>query len=425
MYSDNMLVRKAFRFRVYPTQEQLARLATWEGALRCLWNLGNEQRLVGLARSTAERHYYTAFDQINQLTELRAEVPWLADVPRNVCAQLLVELDKAWQRCFKKLALQPRWKKKGRDQVNISEPHPKTWHITGDVLHFPKLGEMKIVVHRPLEGTPKTCTLVREVDQWFAAIVCEIELPAPVAKVEPVVALDRGVANLLADSDGKLHENPRCLQASLQRLAHAQRVVARGKKGSNNQKTARIRVGKLHRKVRRQRNHVIHNLTAAYSKSHGTVVVEKLNIKNMAASATGSIEEPGTNVAAKSGLNRAILDSGWGMLVNCLRYKLAWSGGTLVEVPAAYSSQTCSACGATDATSRLSQAQFRCTSCGHNEHADINAAKVLKLRAVETTVNGCGGVSVGRPKKQQLRVARRGTRSQGLGSSKAPAFRPG
>ena len=170
---------------------------------------------------------------------------------------------------------------------------------------------------------------------------------------------------------------------------------------------------------------MIHNLTAAYSKSHGTVVVEKLNIKNMAASATGSIEEPGTNVAAKSGLNRAILDSGWGMLVNCLRYKLAWSGGTLVEVPAAYSSQTCSACGATDATSRLSQAQFRCTSCGHNEHADINAAKVLKLRAVETTVNGCGGVSVGRPKKQQLRVARRGTRSQGLGSSKAPAFRPG
>ena len=106
-------IGKAFRYRVYPTSKQIARLGAWEGALRFLWNLALEQRLMGLVRPHDDRRYPTAFDQINQLTELRAELPWLADVPRNVCAQLLVELDRAWQRCFAKLARAPRWKRRG------------------------------------------------------------------------------------------------------------------------------------------------------------------------------------------------------------------------------------------------------------------------------------------------------------------------
>jgi IS605 OrfB family transposase len=118
-----VLVRKSFRYRVYPSETQIKRLEQWEHALRSLWNLALEQRLWGLARARDERRYYSAFDQINQLTELRAEFPWLAEVPRNVCAQILVELDKAWQRCFKKLADEPRWKRKGRDIVNFAKSH--------------------------------------------------------------------------------------------------------------------------------------------------------------------------------------------------------------------------------------------------------------------------------------------------------------
>src|ERR1700736_3861783 len=95
-----MRIVKAFRFRVYPTDAQRARLGRWEDALRFLWNLALEQRKLGSARPKGERRYPTSFDQINDLTELRAALPWLADVPRNVCAQLLVELDKAWRRCF-------------------------------------------------------------------------------------------------------------------------------------------------------------------------------------------------------------------------------------------------------------------------------------------------------------------------------------
>ena len=120
-----MLQRRAFRYRVYPTREQERRLLQWEGALRWLWNLANEQRLMGLAR--ADKRYPTAFDQINELTGLRAEAAWIADVPRNVCAQLLVELDKAWQRCFNRLSRSPRWKRKGRDFLGLTEPHPRAW----------------------------------------------------------------------------------------------------------------------------------------------------------------------------------------------------------------------------------------------------------------------------------------------------------
>jgi putative transposase len=423
-----MMIRKTFRYRVYLSPEQDERARRWEGTLRFVWNLALEQRLLGLSRLKGAKIYRTAFDQINELKALRAEADWLADVPRNVMAQILVELDKAWQRCFKKLARQPRWKKKGRSTIGLCEPHPKVWRLDGDVLRFPKLGNLRAVVHRPLEGTPKTCMLKREVDQWFVMISCEVEVADPVPNTNPPVGVDVGVVSILACSDGRTLPNPKFLQASTKRLVRAQRVVSRRKKGSNNQKKARDRVAKLHRKVRRQRSHILHVETTRIAKTHGRVFVEKLNVQAMTASASGTVEDPGTNVAQKSGLNRAILDSGWGQARWMLDYKTLWEGGSVGEVPAPGSSQTCSACGHRDPLSRVSRGWFCCTSCKHEEDADTNAAKVILQRglAAETAAAGCGGYAVGRPVRQQLRVVRRGTRSkQGLGSSKAPAFRPG
>ena len=421
------MIRKAYRYRVYLTPEQDARARQWEGALRFLWNLANEQRLLGLMRPKGERVYPTAYDQINELTELRELLPWLADVPRDVCAQILIELDKAWQRCFKKIARQPRWKRKGKGSLGLCEPSPKGWWLKDGVLHFPKLGNLRAVVHRPLEGTPKTCTLKRDVDQRFVCISCEVEVADPVPNTKPPVGIDVGVACLMACSDGKRVENPRCLAASAKKLARAQRVVERRKKGSRNQSKARERAAKIYRKIRRQRDHVLHVETTRIAKSHGRVYVEKLNIQGMTSSAAGTVEEPGTNVKAKSGLNRAILDSGWGKARWMLDYKSVWEGAGLGEVPAPGSSQTCSKCGHRDPLSRVSRGWFCCTACQHAEDADTNAAKVILQRglAVDATVAGCGGNAVGRPVRQQLRVVRRGLRSsQGLGSNKALAFRP-
>jgi putative transposase len=204
--------------------------------------------------------------------------------------------------------------------------------------------------------------------------------------------------NVIADSDGNIVENPKHMDATAKRLARAQRTVSRRKKGSKNREKAKHRVAVLHRKVRRQRDHLLHNLSARYAKSHGVVVVEKLQIGNM--------------VKANRGLARSILGAGWGRLVEQLRYKQAWSGGFLVEVPAAYSSQTCNACDHVDPASRVSQAEFCCTACGLVEHADVNAAKVL-LKRFQTPgnpwclpVDGSACRGPGRSRKR-LRVPRR------------------
>ena len=387
-----MRICKAFRFRVYPTQEQVQRIVQWEGALRFLWNLAMEQRRMGLART--DKKYPTAFDQINELTPLRAELPWLADVPRNVCAQLLVELDKAWQRCFKKLARRPRWKRKGKDFLGLTEPSPKTWRLDGNAIRFPKLGTLRTVMHQPLEGKPKSCTLRRDGDQWFVSILCELEVEQPAARIEPVIALDRGVTQLLADSDGNLVGNPKYYDKSLKRLARAQRIVSRRQKGSKNREKAKVRVMRLQRKTRRQREHFLHVESARLAKSHGTVVIEKLNVAGM----------------IRSRLARSIADAGWSMFADMLRYKLAWSGGQLVEVPAHYSSQTCFACGVVDAKSRHGE-RFCCTACGNTDHADLNAAKVLKNRANRSVLPGEGlppeGPRRARKVKIGLRVPRR------------------
>lgn len=387
-----MLTRKTFRYRVYPTITQERRLGAWNHALRFLWNLANEHRLLGMSMS--KRRYPTAFDQMGDLKELRAMLPWLADVPRCVANHLLVGLDMAWQRCFKRLSNAPRWKRKNQD-LSLTAPSPRA-HLDGSVLYFPKLGNLRAVIHRPIEGKPKTCTLKRDGDQWFASIVCEIEIPDPVPRATPVVAVDLGITNMLADSDGKLTANPKFYERTMKRLARAQRTVSRRKKGSKNREKAKLRVMRLHRKVRRQREHFLHVESSRLAKSHGVVVIEKLNVAGM----------------IQGSLSRSIANAGWSRFAEMLRYKLTWSGGTLIEVPAHYSSQTCSSCEHVDALSRRGE-RFCCTSCGYVDHADLNAAKVLKTRAnrsglpVEGTVPETARRS--RKAKIGLRVPRRPT----------------
>jgi putative transposase len=383
---------KGYRFRIYPSVEQTARLIRWYDAQRFLWNLALEQRLMYLARPKCERRYISVFDQLKELTDLRAELPWLADVPRHACTQLLIDLDKAWQLCFKGVFRAPNWKRKNQNNVSVCETDSRNWKVveSSSSLVFPKLRNLRAVVHRPLKGIPKTCTITRDGDQWFASIICVIDRDEPVSRTSPVVAIDRGVVNFIATSDGELVPNPRYRQVSSKRLARAQGDVSRKKKGSNNQKKAKIHLARIHRQVRRQRVHFLHTLSTDIANNHGTVVVEKLNVAGMVKS-VGSIA-----------------DAGWSRFAWMLQYKLAWSGGRLIEVPAAFSSQTCSQCGHVDAESRTSQADFCCTFCGYQDHADINAAKVLKTRASRSGLLGEGSPSgaLRTKKRVKLRVPR-------------------
>ncbi len=424
-----MKTHRGYQFRIYPTEEQAQRLLRWEGALRYLWNLAHEQRLLGLSRHSGDpKRYYSAIDQMKELTELRSLVPWLDDVPCDVCQSTLKDLHDAWQKCFAKEAAKPHFKARNHSSMGLCEPHKKAWslkkHHGLDVLVFPKVGYLPIVLHRPLEGRATSATLTRDGDSWFVSILCQVEIPEAISPLGAPIALDRGVANVVADNTGHLEPRPDFLAKGHAKIVQAQKNLSRKKKGSKNRVKAREAVARAHRQVRRQREAFLHRLSKHYAKNHSVIVLEDLKIKNMTASAKGTLQAPGTNVAQKAGLNRAMLGVGLYELERQLVYKAARYGSRVVFVPAAYSSQTCSACDHVDAASRVSQSRFCCTQCGHEDHADTNAAKVLLKRyhEINTRRTGggevCGGDGVARPAKQKPKTVRSRTpRKSGAKSS--------
>lgn len=155
-------------------------------------------------------------------------------------------------------------------------------------------------------------------------------------------------------------------------------------------------MARIQQRVANARKDFLHKHSATIAKNHGMVVVEALQVRNMSASAAGTLEEPGRNVRQKAGLNRAILDQGWGAFRILLAYKLADRGGRLVEVPAAYTSQTCPVCSHVSAANRQSQADFVCVKCGHTANADTNAA-INILRRADSALKPVEGHRVKRP----------------------------
>jgi len=185
-------------------------------------------------------------------------------------------------------------------------------------------------------------------------------------------------------------------------------------KGSTNRKKEKAKVAKVHRKLRRQREHFLHTWSHRYAKNHSVVVIEDLKLKNMTRSAKGTVEEPGRNVAQKTGLNRALLDVAPGRFATMLEYKTARRGGLLIRVPAAYSSQECAECGHVASENRPARSRFCCVACGREAHADTNAAKVLLKRHTRRTGGeaACGGTLEAGPMKQEPKPARARTQAK-------------
>lgn len=375
---------RAYKVRLCPTREQVAALTAWSDSCRALWNAALEARKWRLQHRAP---WVTATDQCKELTAARAAFPWMAAVPTRVQQETLRILDRAWADAYGKRRVagrrEPRFKSK-RDGLMTLRFDRRDIKFSAGRVRLPLIGEVTCRgLGRHSLGEVRNVTIGLDVDRWQMTIAYKVTVPEMALREGPVVALDRGVTWAVADSDGQLIENPRFLARAEKSLRRAQRAASkkrrRGKPATANCKRALLRVAKVHRRVRLQREHWTHHLSSQYAKSHGVVVVEDLKIANMTKSARGTAENPGKSVRAKSGLNRAILDSGWGQLIAKLEYKTAALGGTVVKVPPAYSSQTCSHCGHVSPDSRRREA-FRCVACGHEDHADVNAAKVLLSR---------------------------------------------
>ncbi|XVQ83070.1 RNA-guided endonuclease InsQ/TnpB family protein [Microbispora siamensis] len=383
-------MRRSFKFLLRPTAKQAAALAACLEDHRVLYNAALEHRRTAYRRAGVTVRYG---DQSGDLKHIRADDPggqgrWSFSSQQAT----LRRLDKAFAAFFARVKAGrtpgfPRFKGRGRfDTVTWpkdgdgcrwdSQPE----HPSATFVRLQVIGHVRVHRHRRVLGTVKTISVKREGTRWYVILSCD-EVPAePLPRTGAAVGLDMGVASLVTTSDGEPVDNPRHLEASAGRLAAAQRALARKKRGSRRRREAVARVAALHAKVRRQRVDYAHKQALALVRGYDVIVHEDLRIANMTRSASGTIEAPGRNVAAKSGLNGSILDAGWGVFLRVLAHKAESAGRELIAVDPRNTSRTCSRCGHCAKDNRLTQAEFACRACGHAAHADVNAAKNI-LRA--------------------------------------------
>lgn len=385
-----MVKHQAFRYRVYATERQEIFLPQVSGCVRLVYNLGLEQRRTFSRRGRNIRYE----SQRAELSALKVEAEFLRDVPHHCIQEGLVDLGKAFKNFFEGRGGYPTARKKGRND-GFRFPDPKQIRFTPVPgakfanLHLPKLGmsaddngPLRIRYHRPIEGEIRSVTMNHEAGVWFVSVMCRIDTQDPPEPLGEPIGVDRGVAVPLFQSDGGTPYVPVTTQRGRERVKRLQQSIARCERGSVNRKKAVRLLGRRKAREARRRKDALHKASTRLAKNHYLIGIEDLRVKNMTASAAGTTAEPGKNVAHKRGLNRAILEIGWGMYAGMLAYKTVWYGSALVAVPPMHSSQECSGCGHVDARSRLRRDIFRCTACEHLEHADWNASKVIRDRAI-------------------------------------------
>ena len=294
------------------------------------------------------------------------EYGFLKECPSQVLQQKLKDLERAFKDCFDRnqpLKRIPVFKKRG---LNDSIRFPQGFKIDNRRIFLPKIGWIGFYKSCEIAGTIKNITITNRGGKWCASIQVEQMIEIEEHASDSEIGIDAGVKCFAAFSDGTMIEGVHSFRKQEERLARDQRKLSRMKKGSNNWKKQSTEI----------------------SKNHAKVYVEELQIRNMSASARGTVEEPGRIVKAKSGLNKSILDQGWHEFQRMLDYKLFWTGGMLVEVNPRHTSQQCSCCGHTAKENRQSQARFKCLACGYEENADVNAAK--NILTVGRTGMACG-----------------------------------
>lgn len=327
------------------------------------------------------------------------ETQWLKDSHSQPLQQSLKDLERAYKNFFQNRAAFPRFKKRGQNDA-FRYPQGVKLDQENSRIFLPKLGWMRYRNSRQVTGVVKNVTVSQSCGKWYISIQTESEVSTPVHPSASMVGLDAGVAKLATLSDGTVFEPVNSLQKNQKKLARLQRQLSRKVKFSNNWQKQKCKIQRLHSRIANIRRDYLHKVTTTVSKNHAMIVIEDLKVSNMSKSAAGTVSQPGRNVRAKSGLNRSILDQGWYEMRRQLEYKQLWSGGQVLAVPPAYTSQRCACCGHTAKENRLSQSKFRCQVCGYTANADVNGAR--NILAAGHAVLACGEmVQSGRPLKQE------------------------
>ncbi|MFC9088812.1 RNA-guided endonuclease InsQ/TnpB family protein [Nocardiopsis dassonvillei] len=401
-------VKRAFRYRFYPTDVQAAELSRTFGCVRLVYNRALAERTA--AWNTEQRRLsYTDSSAVLTAWKRTEELSFLTEVSCVPLQQALRHLHTAFRNFFDKRARYPRFKSKKKSRVSAEYTRSAFRYRDGH-LTLAKMAEpLDIVWSRPLpEGArPSTVTVSRDAaGRWFVSLLCEdIVEQAPAG--HDAVGVDMGLTSLVVLSTGEKVANPRHEQRDRTRLARAQRALSRKRPGSANRDRARRRVARVHARITDRHRDFLHKLSTRLVRENQVVVIEDVTVRNL---------------VKNRRLSRAISDASWRELRTMLEYKCAWYGRDLVVVDRFFpSSKLCSTpgCGYLNVSLPLHVRTWTCPSCGVAHDRDVNSANNLRAAGLAASVCGAGV----RPQRESSRTGRSATKQEGHGATRdeAPA----
>ena len=364
---------------------------------RLIWNIALEHQKM--SRHLPGNSDWNLWDKY--LTELRAVFEWLRDTPACMQQQVLRQLKRALMNFYTNPAHfgYPKFRAQHRTKPGfvVRDVHVKKLNRKWAAVRIPKLGWVKFRLSRPMPANYGMGNVTRDkTGCWFVSFNGS---QPPVEHTQGWennhVGVDLGCAsnsqgftNTIATSDREFSSIPKATIKEDKRLRHLQRRLDRQQKGSNRWKRTRKQIAKVCKHDANRRTDWVEKTSTKLVADNSLIVLEDLNVKNMMKSASGTVECPGKNVAAKSGLNKAIAKSGWSRLMTRIQQKGEASGTDVVFVPAYYTSQTCSRCSHVDKANRSARDRFECRQCGHTDHADLNAANNILAAGLAVTGRG-------------------------------------
>jgi IS605 OrfB family transposase len=399
-------ILRAFKYRLEPTSEQLKKLDEVSGILRFVWNKMLSMNIHRLENNQPIM-YYNEMNNFVQFLKTTNECNFLKLAPSNALQQTLKQLELAFKDAFDKtlpLKRIPRYKKRYRSTVGIRFPakiKPSHFVFNDRRVKVPIFQWMKFRSSKnyKLFGEMKNMTLTQSGGHWYVSIQVECLTKIKRSEATSSVGIDLGVNKLVALSSGDYFAPVNSYKQLQEKLAFYQRKLSKKVKFSSNWKKQQFKINRLHANIARIRHDYLHKISYRLCKNHALIVMEDLKIRNMSKSAKGTIDKPGSMVKQKSGLNKSILDQGWGYLKEFIRYKAEWFGCELILVNPKNTSQTCPKCGNIHKDNRLSQSQFKCTDCSYENNADIVGALNVLERGHRSLA--CGDFSLERLLKQE------------------------
>lgn len=360
---------KAYKYRIYPNEEQKEYLSKTFGCTRFIYNKMLADRI-----KSYEENKDLDIKQIKYPTpaQYKNEFEWLKEVDSLALANAQMNLDKAYKNFFRDKSVGfPKFKSKKTNYDSFTTNNQNgTVYIEGNYIKIPKLKSLiKIKQHRQFVGLIKSCTISRTPsNKYFISILVDTEnFQLPIS--ENKIGIDVGLKEFAITSDGEIFENPKWLRKSEKRLKKLQKDLSRKVKGSENRNKARLKVAKLHDKIANQRNDFLHKVSTQLIRENQSIVVENLKVKNM---------------MQNHKLAKAISEVSWAEFRRMIEYKSEWYGRELIIAPSNYaSSQLCSECGYKNSeTKDLGVREWICPECNTMHDRDINAAKNLLKLAV-------------------------------------------